>query len=105
MIKYNENYNKLIERNMQVNIIELNIFMGGKYMNSIENDKNLLVIEAIEGFAFNHNISSSESLEIFNKYDLIKLIRSQYDVLHTQSLEESIEFIEAVVRRKEYAKQ
>lgn len=74
-------------------------------MNSIEKDQNLLIIEAIEGFAFNHNISSRNAFEIFEKYDLIKLIRSQYDVLHTQSLEESIEFIEDVVRRKEYAKQ
>jgi len=71
-------------------------------MNSIENDKNLLIIEALEGFAFNHNISSSSALEIFEKYNLINLIRSQYDVLHTQSLEESIEFIEDVVRRKEH---
>lgn len=27
-------------------------------MKSIENDKNLLIIEAIEGFAFNYNIIS-----------------------------------------------
>lgn len=74
-------------------------------MNNTENDKNLLIIEAIEGFAFNHNISSINAFNIFEKYDLFKLIRSQYDVLHTQSLEESIEFIEDVVRRKEYVKQ
>lgn len=71
-------------------------------MNREENDKNLLIIEALEGFAFNHNISSSEALIIFQKYNLIDLIRSQYDVLHTQSLEESIKFVEDVVRRKEY---
>lgn len=74
-------------------------------MDNIEHDKNLLIIEAIEGFAFNHNISSINTFEIFEKYDLFKLIRSQYYVLHTQSLDESIEFIEDVVRRKEYAKQ
>jgi hypothetical protein len=74
-------------------------------MESIENDKNLLVIEAIEGFAYNHNISSSKALDIFNKYDLIKLIRSQYEVLHTQSLEESIWFVEDIVRRKENVNQ
>ncbi len=34
-------------------------------MDGIENDKNLLVIEAIEGFVYNHNISSSKALEIF----------------------------------------
>ena len=71
-------------------------------MNREENDKNLLIIEALEGFAFNHNISSSEALIIFQKYNLIDLIRSQYDVLHTQSLEESIKFVEDVVRIKEY---
>jgi len=43
----------------------LNIFNGGKDMDGIENDKNLLVIEAIEGFAYNHNISRSKALEIF----------------------------------------
>ena len=72
---------------------------------STENDTNLLIIEAIEGFAFNHNISSINAFNIFEKYDLFKLIRSQYDVLHTQSLDESIEFIEDVVRRKEHVKQ
>jgi hypothetical protein len=85
--------------------IEINSSWRIKYMNSIENDKNLLIIEAIEGFAFNHDISSINAFEIFEKYDLFKLIRSQYEVLHTQSLEESIDFIEDVVRRKEYAKQ
>lgn len=70
-------------------------------MTSLENDRNLLIIEAVEGFAYNHNISSSEALDIFNKYNIIKLIRSQYDVLHTQSLEESINFVEDVVRRKQ----
>lgn len=70
-------------------------------MTSLENDRNLLIIEAVEGFAYNHNISSSEALDIFNKYNIIKLIRSQYDVLHTQSLEESINFVEDVVRKKQ----
>ena len=65
------------------------------------NDMNLLIIEAVEGFAYNHHITSSEALEIFNKYNIINLIRSQYDVLHTHSLEESINFVEDVVRRKQ----
>lgn len=74
-------------------------------MDTIENDKNLLVVEAIEGFAYNHNISSSTALDIFSKYNLIELIRSQYDVLHTQSIDESIGFVEDIVRRKENAKE
>lgn len=86
-------------------IIRINSLWRDTQMNNTENDKNLLIIEAIEGFAFNHNISSINAFNIFEKYDLFKLIRSQYDVLHTQSLEESIEFIEDVVRRKEYVKQ
>lgn len=43
-------------------------------MNSIENDKNLLIIEVIEGFVFNYNISSINVFNIFEKYDLFKLI-------------------------------
>lgn len=86
-------------------INRINSLWRDTQMNNTENDKNLLIIEAIEGFAFNHNISSINAFNIFEKYDLFKLIRSQYDVLHTQSLEESIEFIEDVVRRKEYVKQ
>lgn len=34
---------------------------------------NLLIIEAVEGFAYNHHITSSEALEIFNKYNIIML--------------------------------
>lgn len=86
-------------------INRINSLWRDTQMNNTENDKNLLIIEAIEGFAFNHNISSINAFNIFEKYDLFNLIRSQYDVLHNQSLEESIEFVEDVVRRKEYAKQ
>lgn len=71
-------------------------------MNNLENDINLLIIEAVEGYAYNHKISSSEALDVFKKYNIIKLIKSQYDVLHTQSLDESINFVEDVVRRKQH---
>lgn len=70
-------------------------------MEHVKNDMNLLIVEAVEGYSYNHNISSSEALEIFNKYNIIQLLKSQYEVLHTQSLEESINFVEDAIRRKE----
>lgn len=72
-----------------------------KAVNQTERDKNLMVVEAIEGYAYNHNLKSKEVFELFLQNGIISLLRSQYEALHTQSLEESIYFVEDVLRRKQ----
>jgi hypothetical protein len=69
-------------------------------MNSCEEwDKNLLVVAAVEGYAHRHTIPAQETLELFRKYRITDLIRSNYETLHTQELEESLEFAEDVLKR------
>ncbi|GHV80866.1 hypothetical protein AGMMS49944_26570 [Spirochaetia bacterium] len=63
-------------------------------------DKNLLVVAAVEGYAHRHNIAAAETLELFTKNRITDLIRSNYDTLHTQELEESLGFAEDVLERK-----
>lgn len=74
-------------------------------MNQAEMDANLLIITAIEGYAQNHRMSESEVYDEFSKYKIIPLIREQYEALHTQPLEETVNFVEDVMSRyKEYTK-
>lgn len=66
-----------------------------------EMDKNLLVVTAIQGYAENHHISESEAFDKFSRHNIQNLIRDQYDALHTQPLEETIDFVEDVMKRHE----
>ncbi|MGB8454822.1 MAG: DUF3791 domain-containing protein [Anaerocolumna sp.] len=70
-------------------------------MKQAERDMNLMVVEAIEGYAYNHNLNAKEVFELFTQKGILSLLRSQYQALHTQSLEESIYFVEDVLRREQ----
>lgn len=69
------------------------------YMSQDEMDTNLLIVTAVEGYAQNHQMSESEVYADFVKYKIISLIRNQYEALHTQSLEETVNFVEDVMSR------
>lgn len=69
-------------------------------MSQNEIDKNLIIVEAIEGYAYNHNMKASDVFELFLDNGILSLLRTQYKALHTQSLEESIHFVEDVLRRR-----
>lgn len=64
-----------------------------------EIDKNLLEVVAIQGYAENHNLNEAEVYNEFAKYKILPMVREQYDVLHTQPLEETVEFVEDVMAR------
>lgn len=70
-------------------------------MSQTEMDKNLLVVTAIQGYAENHHVSESEAFDKFSRHNIQNLIRDQYDALHTQPLEETIDFVEDVMKRYE----
>lgn len=69
-------------------------------MEESESDKNLMVIEAVEGYAQNHNMMTREVFRLFRNNGILELLRSQYKTLHTQSMEESIYFVEEILRRR-----
>lgn len=68
-------------------------------MNQNEIDTNLLVVTAVEGYAQNHNMSENDVYADFSKYKIFSLIREQYEALHTQPLEETVNFVEDVMKR------
>ncbi len=70
-------------------------------MDQTEKDKNLLVVAAVEGFAENHHLPEDEVYERFSRHGVIDLVRAEYDALHTQSLEETVRFVEDVMGRYE----
>jgi len=62
-------------------------------------DENLLVVAAVEGYARRHHLPAREVVENFARCGLLRLIRDNYPALHTQSLEESVDFAEDVAAR------
>jgi hypothetical protein len=68
-------------------------------MSQREMDTNLMVVAAVEGYSLNHRIPCAEVIDRFNRHGLIQLIRSHYEALHTQSLDESVRFAEDVMAR------
>jgi len=68
-------------------------------MTQKEIDQNLMIVAAVEGYAQKHQIDAAESLALFKQHDLLNMIRSCYEVLHTQSIDESLAFAEDVLAR------
>jgi len=46
-----------------------------------------------------HDIPASEAVLLFSKHGLFEVIRSNYETLHTQSLEESVAFADDILNR------
>ena len=46
-----------------------------------------------------HNMDVSDVLRLFSKYNVQKILRSQYDVLHMMDLSESLDFVENFLGR------
>ena len=65
-----------------------------------EIDANLLVVTAVQGYAANHQLNEQEAYTILSEHDMLSLVREHYDVLHTQPLEETVAFVEDVMRRR-----
>jgi hypothetical protein len=64
-----------------------------------ERDQNLMLVAAVEGYSQRHNMEPSDVLKLFIKNNINTLIRSQYETLHTQSLDESASFAEDILNR------
>jgi hypothetical protein len=64
-------------------------------------DQNLSIIVAVEGYAQRHNMSEKNVFELMKKYEINTMLRSAWDVLHTQALEESINYVEDVLAWKQ----
>jgi hypothetical protein len=68
-------------------------------MDEKNRDENLLVVAAVEGYSRRHRVPARETISTFASEGLLRLIRDNYPVLHTQSLDESVDFAEDVLAR------
>ena len=68
-------------------------------MNRHRDDKNLLVVVAVEEYARRHGITAYETLSLFLKYGITESIRQCYETLHTQDLYECVSFAEDILVR------
>ena len=62
-------------------------------------DENLMLVAAVEGYSFEHGMNEKDVVDLFSRHNVFNLLRSQYDTLHTQSLDESVSFAEDVLSR------
>jgi len=62
-------------------------------------DENLLVVAAVEGYSRRHHMPARDVIRFFSRTGLLQLIRANYPALHTQSLDESVDFAEDVLAR------
>jgi hypothetical protein len=62
-------------------------------------DENLLVVAAVEGYSRRHGTPARDTIDLFSRNGILRLIRDSYAALHTQSLDESVEFAEDALGR------
>jgi hypothetical protein len=62
-------------------------------------DENLLVVAAVEGYSRRHHLPASQTIATFAGVGLLQVIRDNYAVLHTQGLDEAVDFAEDVLAR------
>ena len=70
-------------------------------MTETERDQNLMLVYAVEGYSQRHSIPEQDVVILFQKHGINHLIRKNYNVLHTQDLDESISFAEDVLASKQ----
>ena len=62
-------------------------------------EENLIIVSTVEEYALKYNMDVSDVLRLFSKYNVQKILRSQYDVLHMMDLSESLDFVENFLGR------
>ena len=62
-------------------------------------EENLIIVSTVEEYALKYNMDVSDVLRLFSKYNVLKILRSQYDVLHMMDLSESLDFVENFLGR------
>lgn len=63
-----------------------------------ERDSNLIVVATVEEFGLRHQMPVKEVLSLFKQYNIIALLRSQYEALHMMDLSEGADFAESILQ-------
>ena len=62
-------------------------------------DENLIIVSSAEEYAFLHKMKMADVLKLFKKNNIATVLRSQYDVLHTLDIQDSVSMVENVLAR------
>ena len=68
-------------------------------MSREEQEQNLIVVTAVEGYSQRHHLSVRDTMALFIRHKVPGILRSQFEVLHMLVLDESIHYAEAILRR------
>ncbi|MDR1189089.1 MAG: DUF3791 domain-containing protein [Bifidobacteriaceae bacterium] len=69
-------------------------------MASLEREQNLIIVAAVEGYSREHGITPLETFELFRRHDMFKVLRRNFDALHTQDLFEGARFAHDYLARQ-----
>jgi hypothetical protein len=64
-----------------------------------QRDENLLVVVAVEEYARKYCMPTIAVIQLFERCNVLPLIRRNYATLHTQDLSETVAFAEDIVKR------
>lgn len=67
-------------------------------MSRQEREENLIVVAAVEEYGLRKHMSVKDVLSLFERYNIVELLRSQYEVLHMMDLSEGADFAESVLQ-------
>jgi hypothetical protein len=64
-----------------------------------EIDQNLMIVAAVEGYSRKYSLPVTDTFTLFRQRGILDMIRADYEVLHTQSIDESLHLAEDVLAR------
>jgi hypothetical protein len=65
-----------------------------------EHLQNLIIVAAVDGYAAEYAMRPLEAFDLFERYGLFRVLRDNYETLHTQSLDESARFAADYIMQK-----
>lgn len=68
-------------------------------LDSKETISNLIVVATVEEYARRHNLTTENTIKLFNKHHIFPAIREQYEVLHMLDLDEGASLAEDLLNK------
>ena len=66
---------------------------------SREDDEKLIYVSTVEEYSFRHDLPVCDVLRLFKRNNIDKLLKTQYEVLHTLDISDSVSMVESILGR------
>jgi hypothetical protein len=67
----------------------------------VAHEKNVATLYTVEGFASRHDMSARAAFDLLMKYQVVDAIKRCYPALHTQDMDENVDFAEDNLHAKQ----